>query len=424
LENIASMIALVDCNNFYVSCERVFDPSLKGRAVMVLSNNDGCAVARCNLVKSLGIRMGQPAFEVKDLIEKHNIAVFSSNYTLYGDMSERVMTTLRRFTPNLEVYSIDEAFLDLRGMDWDLQEYGDQIKAAVFKNQGIPTCVGIAPTKALAKVANYQAKKNPLHKKRGVFLINESNREQILKDFPIEEVWGIGSRHAARLQAQKCFTALDFTNLPEHWVKKEMAVVGLRLQKELKGIPCLSLELVQQAKKNICTSRSFGKDSTELSTLREAVSCYASRCSFKLRRDKTCAAAVTVFINTNYFKPGLPQYGNSQTILLPEASSDSIVIIKAALKGLKMIFKEGFSYKKAGVIVSEIVPEHQVQKDLFAPAPVDSPLMKILDKLNSRYGQEKVRVASQGFGRSWHLRQEKLSPCYTTRLSEIISVKA
>lgn len=418
------MIALVDCNNFYVSCERVFNPALEGRPVMVLSNNDGCAVARCNTVKSLGVRMGQPAFEVKDLIEKHNIAVFSSNYTLYGDMSERVMTTLRAFTPNLEVYSIDEAFLDLKGMDWDLEEYGDQIKAAVRQFQGIPVCVGIAPTKALAKVANYQAKKNPAYKMRGVFMITDQNREQILRDFPIEEVWGIGLRHAARLQVQKCYTALDFTKLPEHWVKKGMGVVGLRLQKELKGIPCLSLELVHKAKKNICTSRSFGKDANDLSTLREAVSCYASRCAFKLRKDKTCSAAVTVFINTNYFKPGSPQYGNSQTILLPEASSDSIGIIKAALRGLKMIYKEGYSYKKAGVIVSDIVPDHQVQKDLFSPAPANSPLMKVLDKLNARYGQEKVRVASQGFGRSWYLRQEKLSPCYTTRLREIINVRA
>ena len=418
------MIALVDCNNFYVSCERVFNPTLEGRPVMVLSNNDGCAVARSNEVKALGIKMGQPAFEIKDLIEKHNIAVFSSNYTLYGDMSERVMSSLRTFTPNLEVYSIDEAFLDLKGMNWDLEEYGDQIKATVFQNQGIPVCVGIAPTKALAKVANYQAKKNPAHKKRGVFLLNEHNREQILKDFPIEEVWGIGSRHAARLQAQKCFTALDFTRMPEHWVKQHMAVVGLRLQKELKGIPCLSLELVQQAKKNICTSRSFGKDAQDLSTLREAVSTYASRCAFKLRRDKTCAGAVTVFINTHYFKPGAPQYSNSQTILLPEASADSMVIIKAALRGLKMIFKQGYSYKKAGVIVSEIVPENQVQKYLFCQAPADSPLMKIMDKLNYRYGQEKVRVASQGYGRSWHLRQEKLSPCYTTRLKDVLCVKA
>ena len=416
------MVALVDCNNFFVSCERVFNPALEGRPVVVLSNNDGNAVARSQEVKDLGIKVGQPTFEFRDLIEKHNIVLFSSNYTLYGDMSNRVMEGLRAFTPHLEVYSIDEAFLDLSRMPYDLEEYGNQIRHTIRKNTGIPVSVGIAPTKTLAKLANHIAKKHPQHKKKGLFILDTSNREKILQEFPIEEMWGIGSRHAERLKKQGIVSALDFTQLPEQWVKEHMAVVGLRLQKELLGQKCLSLELVQPAKKGMCTSRSFPKPVVELGGHQEAVSTHASRCAEKLRRQKSCANQVTVFINTSRFNESAKLYSNSITLTLPAASASTMKIVQYALKALKVIYRSGYYYKKAGVFVSGIVPDHQVQQNLFEPAENDSLLMKTMDKLNSRFGSGKVQVASSGTKKEWKLKREMLSPHYTTSFKDVIKV--
>lgn len=415
------MIALVDCNSFYASCERVFNPKLEGRPVIVLSNNDGCVVARSQEAKDIGIRMGEPAFQYKDMFEKHQVAVYSSNYTLYGDMSARVMNTLARFTPEIEVYSIDEAFLNLQGIQKDLDAYGRDIRYRVRRNTGIPVGVGIGPTKVLAKAANHIAKKHPYFRDKGVFVFNEQIREAVLKEFAIEDVWGIGSRHAERLRRQRVKTAYEFTQLPEAWVKKEMAIVGVRLQKELQGIPCLELELVSSAKKNICTSRSFGSMTDDLGVLSEAVSTYAARCAFKLRKDRTCACLLTVFINTNHFRSDLGQYSNSFTLQLKEASNDSRTLVAAALTGLNRLYREGYQYKKAGVIVSGIVPQDQVQQDIFHSEKKDG-LMQLVDKLNAQLGREKVKLAAQGFGRSWKLRQEKLSPCYTTRLGDVICI--
>ncbi|AHM60356.1 DNA repair nucleotidyltransferase/DNA polymerase [Flammeovirgaceae bacterium 311] len=422
------MIALVDCNNFYVSCERVFDPGLNGKPVVVLSNNDGCVISRSQEAKDLEIWMGAPAFQIRELVEQHQIKVFSSNYTLYGDMSGRVMQTLRTFSPNVEVYSIDEAFLDASGLPagalpQDLTDWGQLLRATVRKNVGIPVGVGIGPTKTLAKVANWIAKKHRDYKKWGVFVLNEENREEVLEYFPIEEVWGIGRKHAERLKEKGATTALKFTELPESWVKRHMSVVGQRLQRELKGISCLSLELMAQAKQNICTSRSFAEMLEDVELIREAVSTHASRCAFKLRRDGSCAGAITVFLHTNRFKVNDLQYANAQTLLLPQASADSRVLVKAAMKGLGMIYKKGYRYKKAGVIVSQIVPRQQVQQDLFASSSENPELMKVVDKLNGRYGQEKVRVAALGYSKGWHLRREHLSPCYTTDLREVLRVR-
>ena len=418
------MIALIDCNNFYASCERVFNPSLEGKAIVVLSNNDGCVIARSQEAKDLDIWMGAPAFKIQELVEQHQVKVFSSNYTLYGDMSARVMQTLRQFSPNVEVYSIDEAFLDAGGLPQDLESWGQQLRATVRKNVGIPVGVGIAPTKVLAKVANWIAKKHRDYKKRGVFVLQEDMREEVLQYFPIEEVWGIGRRHAERLKAQGTTTALKFTQLPEAWVKQHMSIVGLRLQRELKGHSCLSLELMAQAKQNICTSRSFADMIEDVELIKEAVSTHASRCAFKLRQDGSCAGAITTFLHTNRFKVNDLQYANAQTLLLPQASADSTVLVKAALKGLDMIFKRGYRYKKAGVIVSQIVPRQQVQQDIFACTNEKPGLMQVLDKLNGRYGQEKVRVASLGYSKGWHLRREHLSPCYTTNFKELLRVRA
>ena len=422
------MIALVDCNNFYASCERVFNPSLEGKPIVVLSNNDGCVIARSQEAKDLDIWMGAPTFKIRELVEQHDVQVFSSNYTLYGDMSARVMQTLRQFSPNVEVYSIDEAFLDAGGLPngdspEGLQAWGQRLRATVRKNIGIPVGVGIAPTKVLAKVANWIAKKHPQYKKEGVFVLDEEKREEVLAYFPIGEVWGIGRKHAERLKSLGTTTALKFTQLPEAWVKQHMSIVGLRLQRELKGISCLSLELIAQAKQNICTSRSFADMIEDVALISEAVSTHASRCAFKLRRDGSCAGALTVFLHTNRFKVNDLQYANAQTLLLPQASSDSTVLVKTAIKGLNIIYKKGYRYKKAGVIVSQIVPRQQVQQDLFACSDEKKDLMKIMDKLNGRYGQEKVRVASLGYNKDWHLRREHLSPCYTTNLQEVLRVR-
>jgi DNA polymerase V len=419
------MIALVDCNNFYASCERVFNPSLEGVPVVVLSNNDGCAIARSQEAKSLGVKMGEPAFKLRELIDRHNMKVFSSNYTLYGDMSARVMDTLRTFTPNVEVYSIDEAFLDFGNFQHvapDLLAWGDKLRATVRRNVGIPVGVGIGPTKVLAKIANHVAKKYPEHKQRGVFLIDEANREDILRSFEIHEVWGVGRQHARRLWSKGIETAYQITQLPHEWVKKEMAVVGLRLQKELLGKPCLSLELVSEAKKNICTSRSFPGTEKEFNTLLEAVSTHASRCAYKLRKEGSVCAQVNTFIQTNKYGQGR-QYSASQCVILEVPSADTFHIVNAAIRGLKMIYRPGYDYKKCGVIVSDIRPANQVQQGLFQADQANPKLMGILDKLNSRYGREKVRIGSAGYGRSWKMKREMLSPCYTTNLADIIRIK-
>ena len=416
------MVALVDCNNFFVSCERVFNPSLEGRPVVVLSNNDGNAVARSQEVKDLGIKLGQPLFEFRELVDKHKIALFSSNYTLYGDMSNRVMQSLRTFTPHLEVYSIDEAFLDLSRMPYELEEYGSRIRQTTQRNTGIPVSVGIAPTKTLAKLANHIAKKHPQHKAKGFFILDSSNREKVLQEFPVGEIWGIGRAHAERLQKNGVETAYDFTQVPERWVKEHMSVVGLRLQKELLGQKCLSLELVQPAKKGMVTSRSFPKPVTAIGELQEAVSTHASRCAEKLRKQQSCANQVTVFINTSRFNEPARIYSNSLTLTLPAASGSTIKIVQYALQALKGIYRPGYDYKKAGVFVSGIVPDQQVQQSLFEPAENDSLLMKTMDKLNARFGSGKVQVASAGTKKQWKLKRERLSPHYTTSLKDIIKV--
>ncbi len=417
------MFALIDCNNFYASCERVFNPSLLGRPVVVLSNNDGCIIARSEEAKGLGIKMGQPAFLIKELIEAKNIVVFSSNYTLYGDMSNRVMDTLAIFTPELETYSIDEAFLNLKGFEHlGLLEYSGQIKATVKRFTGLPVCVGIAPTKTLAKIANKYAKKKT---DSGVFALdNPLLIESVLKETPVGDVWGIGGQYNVFLGKHNIRTAWDYANAPEPWVKKYLSVVGLRTKRELEGIPCISLDTQSNDKKNIATTRSFGKMQTELEPISEAVATFANACATKLRKQKSCASALTVFIHTNQFRSEDPQYARNRLIQFPVATNSSLEIAKYAHIGLKSIFKKGYKYKKAGVIVSGIVPENQVNGNLFDS--VDrlghNKLMMVMDKLNATYGKEKIRIASQGFDRKWRLRQELLSPSYTTNWKQLLTI--
>ena len=418
------MFALVDCNNFYASCERVFDPRLEQRPIVVLSNNDGCVIARSNEAKALGIAMGEPAFQKEEVYAKHNVAVFSSNFALYGDMSQRVMRTLAQHSAAMEIYSIDEAFLECGGLTADgLDRFGSQLRKTVKQWTGIPVSIGVAPTKTLAKVANHIAKRLPDNS--GVCVLNkEETIEYCLKKLPVEKLWGVGRKYALFLRSWGINTAWDLRRMPEGWVKDNMTVVGLRLQKELKGEPCIPLENQPQKKKEICTSRSFGTMVTELDELKQAVSMYATRCAEKLRTQNSCTNLVEVFLHTNPFRPDLPQYKNVRFVRLPVASNSTLSIVQAALRGLRSIYRAGYQYKKAGVIVSGLVPSNTIQYNLFHSTDEDRHmrLMNAMDTVNDREGRDILRVAEQGFDRRWTLRQERLSPCYTTRWADFMTI--
>ncbi len=412
------MIGLLDCNNFYASCERAFNPLLKSVPVIVLSNNDGCVIARSNEAKSVGIKMGIPAFKVKDLIEKNHVHVFSSNYALYGDMSERVMNILKSEVENVEVYSIDEAFLDLS--EFTDRDRVKSIREKVLKWTNLPVSIGVAATKSLSKVANQIAKKSSVD---GIYILEgDKDITKALKQFPVADLWGIGRRYARKLKGLKINTALEFRNLNENWVRKNMSVNGVRLQKELKGEKCFDLEIMSQRKKNICTSRSFGKEIQSYTRLVEALSSFASSCAMKLRLQKSCCSNISVFILTNPHNSNIEQQHSYLTLQFDTPTSDSMEIVKMAVKGLKMIYKKGATYKKAGVIVGNTTPNNQVQMSLFDKIKRNKRkrLMNSVDKINALMGRNTVRIASQGYGRKWKLRQERLSPCYTTCFSDIL----
>ncbi|MFY7938731.1 MAG: Y-family DNA polymerase [Flavobacterium sp.] len=418
------MYGLVDCNNFYASCQRVFEPHLIGKPVVVLSNNDGCVIARSNEAKALGIPMGAPAFEYKKLFEENNVFVYSSNYALYGDMSSRVMNLLSNFTPEIEIYSIDEAFLKFDGFKYvDLNEYGLQIKRTVTKGTGIPISVGFAPTKALSKVANKIAKKFP-EKTNGVYAIDtDEKRIKALKWLPIEDVWGIGRKHAKRLKNKNVHNAFQFTQLHDDWVRKEMAVVGLRLKHELEGKPTLDLDL-PKSKKMIATTRSFESMYTKFDDLAERISTFTASCSEKLRRQNSHCNMIMVFLHTNYFRKDLPQYSRSIVVKTDFPTNSTIELTKYAKSGLKAIFEEGYHYKKAGVIVMGLTPNNETQLSLFNSSNTKhQPLMGVVDKLNKSYGTNKVKFGNQSLGRQWKMKQEKLSPRYTTNIKEVITLK-
>jgi DNA polymerase V len=419
------MYALVDCNNFYCSCERVFNPKLEGRPVIVLSNNDGCAISRTEEAKALGIAMASPAFMMRSLIEKHNVAVFSSNYTLYGDMSQRIMDTLGNFTPSMEIYSIDEAFLDLHSTGkTNLLELGFRIRKTIRKNIGIPVSIGIAPTKTLAKMANRHAKK--YYRQAAVFwAANPSLTDEMLGATPVEQIWGIGHQRALFLIRHGFITAADLLRAPEDWIKKHLSVAGLRLLFELRGIPSTGLEESRPVRKNICTSRSFGNRIAEKSGIAEAMANYAASCAAKLRSEKTCCRSLQVYIQTNPNKTEESQYMRSVDIELERASNHSGEIIKAALRGLDLIYKPGFLYMKCGVTVRDLVPESSVQSSCFDQADKEKSglIMRTIDQINRSLGSEMIRAAVQGFDRSYRLKTEWLSPCYTTRMQEILKIR-
>jgi DNA polymerase V len=417
------MFALVDCNNFYASCQRVFEPRLIGKPVVILSNNDGCVIARSNEAKALGIPMGAPAFEFKMLFEKNNVFVFSSNYALYGDMSSRVMNILATYSPEIEVYSIDEAFLKFKGFElFDLQELGIDMQRKVTKGTGIPVSIGFAPTKALAKVANKIAKKFPERTQSVYTIDSEEKRIKALKWTKIEDVWGIGKKHAKRLQAKNVHNAYQFTLLSDEWVRKEMAVVGLRLKHELEGKPTLDLEM-PKSKKSIATTRSFEKPITKWEDISERVATYTASCSEKLRNQNSHCNMIMVFVHTNYFRKDQPQYARSIVIKTDFPTNSTIELNRFTQIGLKAIFKEGYHYKKAGVMVMGLTPNNETQLSLFNTSnPKHQPLMSVIDKLNKSYGTNKIKFANQSLGRQWKMKQEKLSKSYTTRLNEVITI--
>lgn len=411
-------VALVDCNNFYVSCERVFNPRLEGRPVVVLSNNDGCVIARSNEAKALGIGMGDPFFKVRPFIERHKVAYFSSNYPLYGDMSQRVMGALSNFTPQIELYSIDEAFLNLTGApaEGGLAEYGRRIQAAARQWTGIPVSVGIAPCKVLAKIANRLAKRTPAL--GGVLDLGElPDLRAVLSRVAVEDVWGIGSRLSLRLRKHGIHTAWDLSRAPDGWIGAQMGIVGLRLTRELRGIPCLPLELCPAPKKGIACSRSFRSPVEDLKSMREATAAFAARAAEKLRAQNSLAKSITVFLLTNPFNPRDRQYYNSVNVPFPVPSAGGGEVIGHALRGLEAIFRPGHRYKKAGVMIPEIVPGPMYQASFFDGLDRGrmARLDRVVDRVNARMGAGTLRYAATGIERPWSMRQAYRTPSYTTR---------
>lgn len=418
------MFALVDCNNFYASCERVFNPNLQGKPVAILSNNDGCVVARSDEVKALGLPMGAPAFKCKAFFKEHDVQVFSSNYPLYGDMSSRVMRILEQFTPDVEVYSIDEAFLQFKGFEnYDLNTYGHEIRNRILKWTGIPTCVGIAPTKALCKIANKIARKFP-KETGGVYVIDsEEKRIKALKWTSIDKVWGIGYALNKRLIQKQCKTAFDFVQLPDLWVRKTFSITEWKLKKDLEGISKIDMEQVKN-KRAIATTRSFETTLTELADLKERISTFAMSCAEKLRRQNSSCHMMIVFLRSDRFKTNSEQYRASKMVSIPFPTDSSLVLSSSAVKAICSLYKKGIHYKKAGVILTGIVPTYNHQLQMFDHEDArHKPLMRTIDYINKKYQAPKLKLANQDLTRTWKMRQEHLSPQYTTNLKDVITVQ-
>ena len=419
------MFALVDCNNFYASCERVFNPNLQGRPVAILSNNDGCVISMSDEAKKLQLPFGAPIFKYEQFCKEKNITVLSSNYPLYGDMSARVMNILRDFSPDIEVYSIDESFLELKGFEnYNFSDYATKMRGRILKWTGIPTCVGIAPTKALSKVANKIARSN-LKQSKGICVIDsDENRIKALKWTKIGNVWGIGSRLKKRLQAKGIETAYDFTQLPSDWVLKNFSIVEWRLQKDLQGISKIPLEDAVTSKKMIATTRSFENTYSDIDNIAERISTFASSCAKKLREQKSNCHVISVFLRSNKFDKNQSYQKEDRTVILSYATDSTLTISAAAVAAVKTIFRKGVKYKKAGVIISGLVPNDNFQLNLFAHEnPKHKPLMSAIDGLNRKFKADKIKLGNQDLKRTWKMRQERLSPKFTTNINEVLVVK-
>jgi DNA polymerase V len=413
-------IALVDCNNFYVSCERVFRPDLKNVPVVVLSNNDGCAVSRSNEAKELGIKMGQPWFQCKDLAEEHGILALSSNYALYADMSNRVMSILGSYASRQEVYSIDESFLDLTGIS-KLRELSYEMRERVLRWTGIPVCVGIGPTKTLAKLANHVAKKHP--RSKGVFNYNDlsdAQQTKLLSQIEVGEVWGVGRRISARLVEHGINTVQDLRVAHTGTLRAEFGVVVEKTQRELQGVSCIEMQEVVPDKKQIVSSRSFGHSVKDVAVLKDAMSTFVANSCAKLRAQGSHASLIQVSLHTNRFKKDLPQYNPAFTLPLPQPTNDSLVVNRWADYLVGRLFKPGYEYKKAGIMLGAITPVGQYQADWLEPTQAtDTRLMDAIDGLNNKFGRGTVRVSTQGAHKGWQMRQDRKSPSYTTDWAQI-----
>lgn len=419
------IFALVDANNFYASCERVFKPALAGRPIVVLSNNDGCIIARSNEAKALGIRMGEPFYKARALIQAHQVQVFSANFTLYGDLSARVMNSLAEFTPELEIYSVDEAFLNLTGFERaNLNAYGRLIKRSVEQWTGIPISIGIAETKTLAKIANHLAKKSK--KANGVLDLTHSKyRKAALQQVTVADVWGVGRKYADKLHRHGIYTAFDLQQVDDAWLFKTFPAPFIQTVQELRGIACLSIEQASLPKSLVC-SRSFAQPEESLGKLKESVATYTAHAAERLRKAGMACHRLLVFVQTNRFRQSNPQYSNSTSVALVTASQDTSELIQAAHQALRHIFKEGYAYHKAGVMLLDLVPLNAVQGNLFDPLDraKRTVLMNALDQINHDFGLGSIRYAAEGLSPRWRMKQEHRSPRYTTCWSELAQVNA
>lgn len=417
------MFALADCNNFFVSCERVFRPDLQGKPVIVLSNNDGCAIARSNEAKALGIRMGDPLFKIKDIVEKHHVTVFSGNMALYGDMSQRVRWVLEDYAPSIEVYSIDEAFLDLRGVDnVDFDAYAKEISAKCWKMTSIPVSVGISPTKTLAKIASKLCKQYP-RLKGGCYMHRPQDIEKVLRKYPIEDVWGIGRRTAPKLKDRGIMTAYDFTQMSESTVRHMLGITGLKTWNELRGVPCIEFEDNFETKQSICVSRSFSSEIYALSELQEQIANFASSLAEKLRKQNTAASEIAVFAYTNRFKDNAPQMNSNTLVSFITPTADQRTIVAHCVRAAELL-KEGYGYKKAGVVATKIIRCEEVMHSLFEDTQAiekEKKLTSALDAINGALGKGTIKLAVQGSG-NIKTANSNQSPHYTTLWSDIPKV--
>ena len=417
INNNKKKIALIDCNSFYVSCERLFNPKIKNTPVVVLSNNDGCVISRSTEAKKLGIKMGEPYFKVKELVKKNNVQIFSSNYSLYGDLSRRVMKVLKGFSDKIEIYSIDEAFIDLSHIkDENIEDYGKKIRERVLKWTGIPTSVGISCTKTLSKVANHVAKKN----KTGVIFLKD-NIDDVLKNFDISDIWGVGRQLSKLYIKNGINNAYKLKNISNSWVKKSTNVLGAKTVMELRGIPCINLETEETKRKSCCVSRSFGRKVESLNKLKESITTHCLNAAEKIRNDNQTTRSITVFIRTSPFDKNRKYYSNSLTIDLPVATNNSLELVKVAIEGLKKIYKYGYFYQKAGVILSKLSEAGEKNLNLLTPILENKSqtLMKAIDVTNAKYGRNVISVAQAGINNSWKMRREHSSKIDTASFDSL-----
>ena len=416
------VFALIDCNAFYVSCERVFNPKLNNRPVVALSNNDGCIISRSKEAKALGIKMGVPLFKVKDIVEKEKVVVFSSNYTLYADMSRRVMNIISSSSPYTEIYSIDEAFVELSSLPIDYESYAHQLRQTILQHTGIPVSIGIASTKTLAKVANHKAKKDD--SLNGVCsLVNYNNIDQILELTEVGDVWGVGRRLSKKLINHGIHNAKLLKNCSDSWIRKMMSVNGLKTITELRGISCIPLEEYSMTRKSCCTTRSFGKLLTNLEDIEQAVTTFARRAAERIRSESLAASCVSVFVRTNPFDKKSAYYSNAASRTLSHPTHDSITIIETALLLTKRIFKNNYQYKKAGVLLSGLCDESEIQETLFEKKyNQNSDLMSAIDAINYRYGRDTLQMASECKVGNWKQKRENCTRNYTTQIDRLLLV--